>query len=375
MGNATRAIVDLDAIAGNVAAIRERVGARVAVCAAVKANGYGHGALPVARACVCGGASMLAAAIPAEAIELREALPSARIMMFGGVFEDDIEELVRGRIEITLSNEAQLTGVASVGKRLGVRPSVHVNVDTGMGRIGVHRDKAAAFVGKVAAEGDVELASVYSHFPASDEADRSFAREQIQTFKGVLAEARATGVSIPCAHFANSGAILDLPESYLDMVRPGMMLYGCYPSPEASHSVPIEPAMKLVSRLALVREIPKGWTVSYGRTYTAPRDIRMGVVPAGYADGLSRKLSNAGSMIVRGEVAPIIGRVCMDLTMLDLTEAPGAQVGDEVIIYSDRREDANSVENVAKLLGTIPNEIVCAVSARVERVYRGGRGG
>lgn len=374
MGNATRAIVDLDAITGNVAATRERVGPGVAVCAAVKANGYGHGAVPVARACVRGGASMLAAAIPAEAIELRQAFPDARIMMFGGLIESDVEELVRERIELTLSNGAQLAEAASVGKRLGVRPAVHVNVDTGMGRIGVHRDEAAGFVVSVAGTADVELASVYSHFPASDEGDRSFAREQIDEFKRIVADARAGGAEIPCAHLANSGAILDLPESYLDMVRPGMMLYGCYPSPEASHAVPIRPAMKLVSRLALVRDIPKGWTVSYGRTYTAPRDIRVGVAPAGYADGLSRKLSNAGNMIVRGKAVPIIGRVCMDLTMLDLTDLPEAKVGDEVVIYSDRREDPNSVENVAKLVGTIPNEIVCAVSARVERVYRGASG-
>ena len=369
MVKATRAIVNLAAVGANLAAIGEKVGPGVAVCPAVKADGYGHGAVPVAKACMKAGAAMLAVAIPAEAFELREALPEARIMMFGGVFNEDVEELLQARIEPTLSNESQLERIAAAARKLAVRPAVHINVDTGMGRVGVHRDAAAAFIRMVAAEPGVELASVYSHFPASDEAERSFAREQIGVFKRILAEARANGAKIPRAHLANSGAILDLPDSYLDMVRPGMMLYGCYPSPESSHSVAITPAMKLVSRVAVVRDIPKGWTVSYGRTYTAPRDIRMGVVPAGYADGLSRKLSNAGKMIVRGKAVPIIGRVCMDLTMLDLTALPEARVGDEAVIYSDRREDPNSVENTAKLIGTIPNEIVCAVSARVERVY------
>ena len=369
MAKATRAVVNLDAIAENLAAIRTKVGPDVALCPAVKANAYGHGAVPVARACMEAGAAMLAVAIPAEAFELREALPRARIIMFGGVFDEDVDELLRARIELTLSNEDQLARVAAAGRKLAVRPVVHVNVDTGMGRIGVHRDGSVALITKTSADAGVELGSVYSHFPASDEADRSFARRQIDALERILADARAAGAAIPCAHLANSGAILDLPDSYLDMVRPGMMIYGCYPSPESSHSVPVTPAMKLVSRLALVRDIPKGWTVSYGRTYTASRDIRMGVVPAGYADGLSRKLSNAGKMIVLGRAVPVIGRVCMDLTMLDLTEIREAQVGDEVVIYSDRRDDPNSVESIAALIGTIPNEIVCAVSARVERVY------
>jgi len=369
MSGATRAIVNLDVIAENLSAIRRKVGPDVALCPAVKANGYGHGAVPVAKACMKAGATMLAVAIPAEAFELRRALPDARIIMFGGVFDEDVEELLRARIELTLSNEGQLARIEATGRELATRPTVHINVDTGMGRIGVHCDEGVALITKLSADPEVELGSVYSHFPASDEAERSFAREQIDAFKRILADARAAGAVIACAHLANSGAILDLPDSYLDMVRPGMMVYGCYPSPESSHSVPITPAMRLVSRLALVRDVPKGWSVSYGRTYTAPRDIRMGVVPAGYADGLSRKLSNAGKMIVSGKAVPIIGRVCMDLTMLDLTGLPDAAVGDEVVIYSDRREDPNSVENTAKLIGTIPNEIVCAVSARAERVY------
>lgn len=366
---ATRAIVSLDAIAENLAAIRERVGPDVALCPAVKANGYGHGAVPVAKACMKAGAAMLAVAVPAEAFELRDALPDTRIIMFGGVFKEDVEDLLRAGIELTLSNKDQLARIEATGRKLGSPPVVHINVDTGMGRIGVHCDEGVALITKVSADAGVDLGSVYSHFPASDELDRSFAREQVAVFRKIVADARAAGAVIPCAHLANSGAILDLPDSHLDMVRPGMMIYGCYPSPETSHSVPISPAMRLVSRLALVRDIPKGWSVSYGRTYTASRDIRMGVVPAGYSDGLSRQLSNAGKMIVSGKAVPIIGRVCMDLTMLDLTEIPEAQVGDEVVVYSDRRDDPNGVENIAGLIGTIPNEIVCAVSARVERVY------
>ena len=370
MKKATRAIVNLDAIRSNFDAIRAKVGPEVAICPAVKANAYGHGAVTVAKVCADAGAKMLAVALPAEAFELRDALPDARIVMFGGLLEEDVEELLRARIELTLSSRGQLEWIGQAARRAGVRPTVHVNVDTGMGRVGVAAHKSAELIAEVSRHADVELGSVYTHFPASDEADRSFAHEQIAIMKKtILPEARAAGAKIPLVHSANSGAILDLPESYMDMVRPGMMLYGCYPSPESSHSVAIAPALRLVSRLVLIREIPEGWTVSYGRTWTAPRRTRLGVVPAGYADGLSRRLSNAAQMHVRGRLAPVAGRVCMDLTMLDLNNVPDAQVGDEVVIYSDRRDDPNSVEHTAQLISTIPQEIVCAVSARVERAY------
>ena len=369
MPRATRAIVDLSAIEANFRAIQARMGAGVGVCPAVKANAYGHGAVAVATTCEHAGATMLAVATPAEAYEVRSALRASRILMFGGLLFEDAEELVRNRIELTISNETQLTRISEAGRHAGCGPRVHINVDTGMGRIGVHQADSVALILAASQCREVGLASVYTHFPASDEADRSFAREQISRFTAIVDRARGAGAEIPLVHMANSGAILDLPESYADMVRPGMMLYGCYPAPESSHSVVIRPALKLVSRLVLVREVPAGWTVSYGRSFTARRRTRLGIVPAGYADGLPRALSDAGKMAVRNELVPIIGRVCMDLTMLDLTDLPGAEVGDEVVIYSDRRADPNSVENVAQLVGTIPNDIVCAISARVERVH------
>ena len=367
MPKVTRALIDLSAIEANVRAVQVKIGAGVEICAPVKANAYGHGAIPVAQACVRAGATLLAVATPAEAFELREAMPESRILMFGGILAEDVAALVKARVELTVSDARQLDLAAAAARRSGMRAAVHVNVDTGMGRVGVLAGDSVRLTLDAARRPQLRLASVYTHFPESDEADRSFAREQISRFTAIVKETRAA-TDVPLAHMANSGGVLDLPESYMDMVRPGIMLYGYYPAPASSRSVPVRAALKLVSRLTLVRDIPPGWPISYGRTFTTRRRTRLGVVSAGYADGLSRRLSNAGSMIVRGRVLPIIGRVCMDLTMLDLTELPGAEAGDEVIVYSDRRADPNSVENVAQLTGTIPQDVVCAVSARVERV-------
>jgi alanine racemase len=366
----TRAVIDLAAIEANVGAIRHRVGPHVEICATVKANAYGHGALPVAETCLAAGASMLAVATPEEAWELRDGLPpETRIMLFGGFDPEAARDLVVGRIEVTIGDSRQVEWLTAAAADTGCMPVVHVNVDTGMGRVGVLLNRAAAFVCGVAERSDLRMASVYSHFPASDEPDRSFAREQIRSFNVLLAEIRAAGVVVPQSHLANSGAILDLPEADLDLVRPGIMLYGLYPTPDSSTTIPLRPAMRLVSRLVAVREVPAGWTISYGRTFRAPRNMRVGVVPVGYADGLSRRLSGRGWMGVAGTHVPVLGRVCMDLTMIDLSDLPDVDVSDEVTVYSNRQDEPNSVEAVARLIGTIPYEVVCAVSSRVARVY------
>lgn len=365
----TQAVVNLAAIEKNLRAMWAKVGKHRDICPTLKADACGHGAVQVARRCLSCGVRTLAVATKAEALEMREALPECRVLLFGGLLETDLADLLGARIEVTLSNQQQLGWILRTARRLHTRPIVHVNVDTGMGRVGVIEDESIPFILEVGRTRELELGSVYTHFPSSDEADRSFARRQIQGFKRIISRARALGVVIPSVHAANSGAILDLPESYFDMVRVGITLYGLYPSREASRSVDITPAMRVTSRLVLVRDIPHGWTVSYGRTSTAQRRTRLGVVPMGYADGLSRRLSNAGQMIVKGRTVPIVGRVCMDMTMLDLTDASEARVGDEVTVYSDRREDPNSVEAIAQLIGTIPHEVVCTLTKRVTRVY------
>jgi alanine racemase len=227
---------------------------------------------------------------------------------------------------------------------------------------------------EIAALPNVVIEGIMTHFPSSDEKDKTFTREQIAKFRAALGEMRERGIAVPLIHTGNSGAILDVPESHFNMVRLGISLYGYYPSEDVSRAVALAPSMCVRTRISHLKRVPPGTTISYGRTFVTARETLVATVPIGYADGLDRRLSNRGKMLVKGAggneaVCPILGRVCMDQTMLDATEVPEAIVGSDVVVISPRREDPNSVESLAKLLDTIPHVITCAISKRVPRIY------
>jgi len=318
-------------------AIRDRVGPHVKIMPAVKADGYGHGAVQVSRAALEAGADMLGVATLEEAIELREADIAAPILIFGCVPEITARELMRWGISAAvcdLESAAALSEAAveaasgspvlssparyEKGGSRGRRVAVHIKVDTGMGRIGMTPQEWEAAAGRLFSLPGIRVEGIFTHFPSSDEPDQTFTKEQIATFGGLCDRLKARGFSIPLRHAANSGGILAHPDSFFDMVRPGIMLYGCYPSPEAARSIPITPALSLKSRIVFLKDVPPGATVSYGRTFKAARRTRVATIPIGYADGYNRHLSNQGEAIVRGRVVPVIGRVCMDQTMLDV---------------------------------------------------------
>ena len=366
----TVAEVDLGAIAENVRQVQKKV-APAQVMAVVKADAYGHGAVPVARTALKSGASRLAVALVEEALELREAGIRAPILVFGGVFPDDAEHYARHGLEATVYTDDALEALSQAGRKAGRPISVHVKVDTGMGRVGVAWEKAPEFVEKVLGTEGVALGGLYTHFATSDEADKSYAHLQLRRFQKVQERLRDKSVRVPLVHAANSGAVLDMPEAYFDAVRPGVMLYGYYPSPETSESVPLRPAMTFLTQVLYVKEVEPGTSVSYGRKYVAKRRTKIATLPVGYADGYNRLLSNQGEVLIRGRIYPVVGRVCMDQILVDLGPDSPVQPGDEVVLFGRRGDQEVSVYSICQKLHTIPYEVTCWVSKRVPRRYVG----
>ncbi|HPR88323.1 MAG TPA: alanine racemase [bacterium] len=361
----TRVEIDLEAIAFNLQGIRQRV-SPAGIMAVVKADAYGHGALQVSRTALQEGASHLAVAVVNEALALRKAGIEAPILVFGGFSPEDAPLFLDWELDATLFD---LQGVALLGHaaRAAGRPArVHIKVDTGMGRLGVPWPQAAALGETICQTEGLELTGLYTHFATADALDKSFANLQLIRFKHVIAELEAKGIRIPLKHCANSAAILDMPESYLDMVRPGIMMYGHYPSAETTESIEIHPAMSFKTAVTQVKSIARGESVSYGRTFIADKPVTIATLPVGYADGYNRLLSNRGEVLIRGRRCPVAGRVCMDLIMAAAAEV---QTGDEVVLFGRQGEAEISVAEICALLGTIPYEVTCWISKRVPRVY------
>ena len=366
----TVAEVDLSAIRDNVRAIGEKV-APARVMAVVKANAYGHGAVPVARAALEAGAQYLAVAMVEEAVELREGGVGSPILVFGGVLPGEADLYLEHGLSATVYTREAFRTLAEAARRRGKEARVHVKVDTGMGRVGVDWKRAGEFIAQVARTDGVVLEGVYTHLATSDERDKTFAREQLNRFRQVLRELDELGIRGFLRHAANSGAILDLPESYFDLVRPGVMMYGYYPSPDTSESVPVRPAMTFKTQVIYLKDVPEGTPVSYGRTYITPRRTRIATLPVGYADGYNRLLSNQGEVLIRGRRYPVVGRVCMDQILVDVGMDGDVEVGDEVVLFGRQGEAEVSVASICQKLNTIPYEVTCWVSKRVPRVYVG----
>ncbi|MFQ5532776.1 MAG: alanine racemase, partial [Candidatus Methylomirabilales bacterium] len=325
----TRAVVSLQAIARNLGRVRERVGKNVQIMAVVKADAYGHGAGPVARTLIEAGAAWLGVALPEEGMELRRQGLQVPILVMGPTPPDQAPLLLEYRLDQMIPHPlvAQALSGSSRGSKARVR--VHLKIDTGMGRVGIHPAEAASAARAIAGLRGLEFGGVMTHFAAADALDKSHARGQLRRFLEAIREIEGVGVSVPLRHAANSAAILELPEAYLDMVRPGIALYGYPPS---SREPSWDPVLTFQTCVAQIKKMPKGETVSYGCTYEAPRDILVATLPVGYADGFSRLLSNRGEVLIRGRRAPVIGIVCMDMILVDVTDVRGVREGDEVIL-------------------------------------------
>jgi alanine racemase len=370
----TWAEVDLDAIAHNARGLKERAGEGTELMAVVKANAYGHGAVPVARTALENGANRLAVNRVLEGVELRQAGLTAPILILGYSLPSESETIVRWDLTPTVTTVEGALALSALSVRQGKVIPIHVKVDTGMGRFGLLPDEVVPFVRRIAELPGLKLEGLFTHFAVADLADKTYTRRQFDLYMQVVRQLEEAGFAIPLKHVANSATNLDLPEMHLDMVRCGIALYGLRPSDEVEPAIPLKPAMALKSRVARVRTLPPGSSISYGCTYTTTRPTPVALVPVGYGDGYHRILSNKGSVLIGGKRAPIVGRVCMDQFVVDVTGHEGVRQDDEVVVFGRQGEEEISAEEVATLAGTINYEVVTSILPRVTRVYlKGGQ--
>lgn len=363
----TRAIVDLDAIRHNVGVVRRHVGPRCRIAAVVKADGYGHGALEVARAVLDAGSTMLCVALPEEGVALRQRFPDAPILVLGTILPSQAGTVANSGLTQTVDDDASLSRLDSAAALCGRPARVHLKIDTGMSRLGVEPEDAVRFMRRAREHRHIEVEGVYSHFATSEEPDQTFARRQLERFGATVAELEQDGFTFELTHMANSAAVLSIPESHLDMVRTGIILYGLRPAPHLGDD--LRPAMTVVSQVTKLRTLPAGTPVSYGATYVTERARRIATIPMGYADGYRRGLSNRFHVLIRGQQAPVVGRVCMDMFMVDVSEVSGVEKGDEALILGKKGSDHLPAEEMAQTLHTIPYEVVTGITRRVPRTY------
>jgi alanine racemase len=363
---ATWAEVNLTRLERNLAAIKQRV-APAKVMLIVKANAYGHGLAEVSRA-LAGKTDYVGVAVLEEGILLRELGVTAPIIVLGGVWGDQILLYLQNDLTLTASSVDRLEQIDAVAGRVGAKAKVHLKIDTGMERIGIHYYSASLLQEAALKCKHVEVEGIFSHLANADSPDLTHARLQLERFNEVMRFYERRSLPMPIRHVANSAAILQLPGSYLDMVRPGILLYGVYPSLEVPHGVKVEPALAWKSRVVYFKVVKPGHAVSYGSTWQSDHEVRLVTVPVGYGDGYFRRMSNHARVIIRGKKYPQVGSICMDQLMVNI-EWDSAYNGDEVILLGEASGERITVEDLAEWAGTIPYEILTNINTRVPRVY------
>lgn len=372
--NRTWAEIDLDSLRHNFQVIQQHVAPGTKILAVIKADAYGHGAVPLAKLYTQMGADYFAVATLDEAIQLRNADIATPILILGHTPCEHAGELARYHVTQTVYDIEDAKRLSDIAQQLGKRVRVHIKIDTGMSRIGVmyqdsQRDKTALdTVRAICQLPGLEPEGIFTHFAVSDEAGDPFTFTQFQLFTELIDQLQAEGITFPIRHCSNSGAILNYPQMHLDMVRAGLILYGVFPT-NVVEDFDLRPAMSLKTTVANVKYVEKGTTVSYGRKFTAGRRMQLATIPVGYADGISRVLSGRISVIVNGTLAPVVGNICMDQCMVDISNIPGVQIGDEVTIFGGNSDRWNLLERLADAWGTINYEVLCQISKRIPRIY------
>ena len=358
--------INLGAIRHNLTEIRRHIQPSAKLCAVVKANAYGHGALEVSKVAEEIGADFLAVATVEEGLQLRRAGFNLPILILGLIPYDDAEIIVENKITATVSDFELAGKISAAAVKFDTQAKIHLKVETGMGRIGLFPNDAVEIAERISKLPNIEIEGIFSHFADADSADKTFTLRQLEIFKNTCEKISERGIKIKIRHIAESAAILEIPAAHLDMVRAGIITYGLYPSESVKHTIEIFPAMKLVAKVAYIKEIPAGTSIGYGREYTASKRSTIATVPLGYADGYIRAYKNFHVEIC-GKLAKIAGRVCMDQFMVDVTEIPNVKIGDEVILFGSEKI---SIDDAARHLNTINYEITCLVSDRVQRVFK-----
>lgn len=367
----TWAEISLEAIKHNTKQFKNFIDDSVQLMAVVKADGYGHGAVQVAKAAIQAGADYLAVALLDEALVIRKAGILHPILILGYIPDRSIHDAIQYDIDLTVFTQDSLDEIIFQSNQQKKNVSIHIKVDTGMSRIGVQsKEEALAIAKKAQASSYVTLKGIFTHFANADSEDPSYTYLQFERFHSVTSYLEQHQISIPLKHCCNSAATMNFPNMHLDMVRVGISLYGLYPDDSLKgHFLSLQQAMSLKSKIAWIKDVPSSQPISYGCTYIPTHDSVIATLPIGYADGLSRLLSNKGQFLLHDTLVPIVGRVCMDQLMIDITNVPQTKIGDVVTIFGNSDSSFQSVDQIAKLMNTINYEVVCLIGKRVPRVY------
>jgi len=366
---ATRAIIHLDNFRENIQAARKKAGPHPKICVPVKADAYGHGAVAVSRCALEAGAEYLAVATVAEGAELRAAGIAVPVLLLSQALPEELPDIVSQDLVPLVSDGDFIEYLARAAGRAKKRLTLHLKVDTGMGRMGCLPEEAAALAAKIVSCGELSLGGVATHLAVSDSpasGDMAYTKEQLRRFRETVASIKKAGIDPGLIHAANSGALVFHEDAYFDMIRPGIFLYGYSPDASVNGGLSAKPVMELRSAVVFIKNVKKGEAVSYGRTWIAPEDTVIGVIPAGYADGFPRRLSNDHSVLIRGRAYPLAGRICMDQCMVNLGPETEVQRWDEAALFGPGFITA---ADIAEKLKTIPYEITCNINKRVPRVY------
>ncbi|GAB6099647.1 alanine racemase [Halanaerocella petrolearia] len=355
--------VNLDAVEYNLEQVAEYLEPETDIMAIVKANAYGHGAVKVAKRVLQAGASWLGVATVAEGVELRQAGIDAPILILGTLFSDQIKEVVEYKLTPTVYTYQLAKELSKVGNKV----KVHLKLDTGMGRIGLQPEESLFEIKRIARLPNLELEGIFTHFAKAD-TDVDYTRKQLKQFKSVVKQLKEVGIEIPIKHTANSVAIIDYPTSHYNLVRMGLLLYGLYPSSGLIDKIDLKPALNWKTKIAHLKEVSAGTSISYGGTHVTSASTKVATLPVGYHDGYPRNLSDKGEVLYQGQLYPVIGRVCMDQLMVDLTGAQ-AEIGEVVTLLGAEEQEKITADELADKLGTINYEVISRIGPRVDRIY------
>jgi alanine racemase len=368
-GRPTLCFVDLDALRWNFRQIRSKVGPQVKILSMVKANGYGHGATAIATALAAEGSDAFGVATLEEGVELRQTSIKEPILVLAGAYAEQVDRFFDHWLTPVVYDVESLKQLDAVVHSSDRDLQVHLKVDTGMGRLGLLAAEVDSWLPTIKKLKALKIEGVFSHFSHAESVEGHYTREQLRIFREVIERLRSGGIEPSVVHLANSAATITLPAAYFDMVRPGLMLYGIYPSPAMANQISLKPVLSWKTQVLQVKKVPAGTSISYGQTFITQRKSLIAILPIGYADGYPRLLSNRGEVLVNGKRAPVVGRVCMDLTMIDVTDIGEIRQGDEVVLLGRQGDAEISADEMAAWASTISYEILTSIGARVTRIH------
>ncbi len=367
----THVLINLDNIKHNIQEVRKHIGPYIKLLIAVKGDAYGHGAVEVSKLAEKAGADWLGVATLPEALKLRNAGVKLPILKLSQLYEEQIESAIKNDITFTITTIEGAQKANIVARRVKKKAVVHMKVDTGMGRIGVDVSEAWKLADEILHGcSSLTLEGIFTHLPVSDDCNRAYTQRQIAKFKKCITDIEEKmNFSFPLIHCANSGGVLAHEDSWFNMVRPGIMIYGYYPSDQIEHTVDIRPAFSFKTKVSFIKKVTRGTSIGYGRSYVAPEDTWIATFPAGYADGYNRLFSNKGRVLINGRSYPVVGKVCMDQTMCNLGTKTDVKVGDDVVLIGESGNEEITVHEWAEMLGTISYDVMCQINKRTKRYF------